>query len=134
MLILHWIRLSTDLVEFISLEKDLLEQIVDLRARKQISAAGMPSIDDLLDPPEERYVDEGHQFTGDDDIVAYVRHEEAGVRGEIIEVEGSDDEEGEESSPEMGLVNVLKLCATLEKFCLTKGDPTQSMELSQAVL
>jgi hypothetical protein len=91
----------------------------------------MPSIDDLLDPPEEQYADEGHQFTGDDDIVAYVRHEEAVARGEVIEVDDSDDEE--ESSPEMGSTDVLKLCATLEKVCLTKGDPTQSMELSQAL-
>jgi hypothetical protein len=67
-----------------------------------------------------------------DDTVAYVRHEEAVARGEIIKVEDSDDE-GEESSLEMGLADVLKLCATLEKVCLIKGDPMQSMELLQAL-
>ncbi|KAJ7893963.1 hypothetical protein B0H14DRAFT_2559581 [Mycena olivaceomarginata] len=52
--------------QLISLKKYLLEQIADLRARKQILVA-------------------------DDDIVAYVRHEEAVARGEIIDVDDPDD-------------------------------------------
>ncbi|KAJ6622590.1 hypothetical protein B0H10DRAFT_1944496 [Mycena sp. CBHHK59/15] len=124
-------------VQLASLEKELMEQVADLRARKRISAAGMPSIDDLLDPLEEQYIEEGHQFSGDDDIVAYVRHEEAVARGDVIEIDSDSDAEGEgegeELTPEMGTTEVLKLCQTLEKVCLTKGDPTQSMELSRTL-
>ncbi|KAJ7861116.1 hypothetical protein B0H14DRAFT_2576258 [Mycena olivaceomarginata] len=84
----------------------------------------MPSIDDLLDPPEERYVEEGREFSEDADIVAFVRHEEAVARGEIIEVDSDDEDEVEDDpAPEMGTADV----------CLTKGDPTQSFELSQAL-
>ncbi|KAJ6576276.1 hypothetical protein B0H10DRAFT_1963587 [Mycena sp. CBHHK59/15] len=75
--------------ELASLESDLMEQVANLRGRKHILAAGMPSIDDLLDsppppPPEESYV-EDHQFGGDEDIIAWVRHKEAVERGDIIE-------------------------------------------------
>ncbi|KAJ6622040.1 hypothetical protein B0H10DRAFT_2214648 [Mycena sp. CBHHK59/15] len=114
--------------ELVSLESDLMEQVANLRGRKRISAAGMPSIDDLLDPPEERYV-EDHQFGGDEDIIARVRHE-AVERGDIIEIDDSDDED---DMPDMGTADVLKLCQTLERVCLLKGDPSQSMELTRAL-
>ncbi|KAJ6586675.1 hypothetical protein B0H10DRAFT_1961637 [Mycena sp. CBHHK59/15] len=67
-----------------------------------------------------------------DTIVAYVRHEEAVARGEVIEVDDSDEEE-EDESQDIGTAEVLKLCQTLEKVCLSKGDPEQSMELTRAL-
>ncbi|KAJ7830800.1 hypothetical protein B0H14DRAFT_3464528 [Mycena olivaceomarginata] len=42
--------------QLVLLEKEFMDQVADLRARKRISAGGMPSIDELLDPPEERYI------------------------------------------------------------------------------
>ncbi|KAJ6608464.1 hypothetical protein B0H10DRAFT_1955351 [Mycena sp. CBHHK59/15] len=115
--------------ELASLESDLMEQVANLRGHKRISAAGMPSIDDLLDPPEECYV-EDHQFGGNEDIIARVRHEEAVEHGDIIEIDDSDDED---DMPDMGMADVLKLCQTLERVCLSKGDPSQSMELNRAL-
>ncbi|KAJ7669570.1 hypothetical protein B0H17DRAFT_1142133 [Mycena rosella] len=91
---------------------------------------GRPSLDYLLDPPEEHVVDEPTPVTSDASIVAQVRHEAAVERGEIIEIDDEDEEsEDEQKSPEMTTAEVMKLCRTHKTVCLLKGDLTQSMEL-----
>ncbi|KAJ7685869.1 hypothetical protein B0H17DRAFT_1137348 [Mycena rosella] len=95
---------------------------------------GRPSLDYLLDPPEERVVDEPTPVTSDASIVAQVRHEAAVERGEIIEIDDEDEEsEDEQKSPEMTTAEVMKLCRTHKTVCLSKGDLTQSMELSRTL-
>ncbi|KAJ7708254.1 hypothetical protein B0H17DRAFT_1125021 [Mycena rosella] len=95
---------------------------------------GRPSLDYLWYPPEERVVDEPTPVTSDASIVAQVRHEAAVERGEIIKIDDKDSEsEDEEKSPEMTTAEVMKLCCTHKTACLSKGDLTQSMELSRAL-
>ncbi|KAJ7677205.1 hypothetical protein B0H17DRAFT_1139845 [Mycena rosella] len=86
---------------------------------------GRPSLDDLLDLPEEHVIDEPTPATSDASIVAQVWHEAGVERGEIIEMDDKDSEsEDEEKSPEMTTAEVMKLCRTLETVCLSKGDST----------
>ncbi|KAJ7660540.1 hypothetical protein B0H17DRAFT_1185332 [Mycena rosella] len=66
--------------------------------------------------------------------LAQVQHEAAVEQGEVIEIDNEDSElEDEEKSPEMTTAEVMKLCCTLKTVCLSKRDPTQSMELSRAL-
>ncbi|KAJ6613698.1 hypothetical protein B0H10DRAFT_1951329 [Mycena sp. CBHHK59/15] len=93
----------------------------------------MPSIDDLVDPPEEHLGDvEEHQFANDGEIVAQVWHKEAVAHGDFIEID-NDSEDEVNNIPEIGTTEILKLCRTLESVCLSKGDPGQSMELNRAL-
>ncbi|KAJ7833222.1 hypothetical protein B0H14DRAFT_2591584 [Mycena olivaceomarginata] len=105
-----------------SAETDLMEIVRDLHGRKRISTAGMPTIEDLVNPPEECEIEQSQfNFQTDAEIVAAIRQEKP-LRG------ASNDED---LAPDMATTDVLELCQKLEKICLAKGQPNQSMALAQ---
>ncbi|KAJ7679950.1 hypothetical protein B0H17DRAFT_1138860 [Mycena rosella] len=123
---------ATRAPQLVQLETELQDQLTSLQQRKKISAAGMPSLDEFLDPPEEREIGQAlyKQSPKEVDIIAQVHHEEAVARGDIMEVDDdSSDDEGPEE-PEMSTQQIMDLCRALETQCLSKGGPTESMALA----
>ncbi|KAJ7798000.1 hypothetical protein B0H14DRAFT_3493064 [Mycena olivaceomarginata] len=111
-----------------SAENKLMEAVKDLRDRRRISAASMPTFEDLVDPPEERDIGQlQFEFQNDAEIVAVVHHDQAVERGEVMEIDHDSDDK--DSAPDMVTTDLLQLCQKLEKVCLSKGQPEQSMVL-----
>ncbi|KAJ7670535.1 hypothetical protein B0H17DRAFT_1141764 [Mycena rosella] len=116
--------------QLVSMENDLMNKITILHQRKRITTSGMPTIDDLVDPADEHDVGQSEfDFQTDEQIVDAVRHEEAIARGDVMDVDDSDNE-GEEETPDLSTAEILELCQKLEKACLMKGEPDQSMALT----
>ena len=109
--------------QIVQAEKDLMNSIDDLVKRKRIIGPP-PTLEDLVDPIEEREVgDSPYRFEGGDaEIVAEVLHEMAVARGEVIEL----DDEDKDFLPRSEVIN---LCALLEKACIRYGDNDISLEL-----
>ncbi|KAG2062604.1 hypothetical protein BDR04DRAFT_1123830 [Suillus decipiens] len=58
-----------------------------------MSESTVPTLEELLDPAEEREIGEGPAFEGGDKAIAdEVRHEIAVARSEIIEIDSDDDD------------------------------------------
>ena len=74
--------------QIVEAEKDLMDSIDDLVKRKRIIGPP-PTLDDLVDPIEEREVgDSPYRFEGGNgEIVAEVLHEMAVARDEIIDLD-----------------------------------------------
>jgi hypothetical protein len=110
-------------------ETDLMATIADLHLRKRTSASGMPILEDLVDPEDERDVGNAQfKVQTDAEIVAAVRYEDAVARGNVMEVDSEEEEEDEpEGEPDLTTAEILSLCQKLEKACLTKGQPDQSL-------
>ena len=77
-------------------------------------------IKEVISPQEERENEDITVPNNDDEIIAQVHHERALEWGDIIEVE-SEDEEDEEVSPAITTPDALKMCKTIEGFCLGTG-------------
>ncbi|KAJ6535893.1 hypothetical protein B0H10DRAFT_1972122 [Mycena sp. CBHHK59/15] len=89
-------------------------QILLLQQWKKISAGGMPSLDELLDPPEEREIGQAlyKQSPKEADIIAQVHHQEAVARGDIMEVDDDSSNDEEPEDPEMSTQQIGVLAAT----------------------
>ena len=106
-----------------------MESVKELVKRRRIIGSP-PTLEDLVNPVEECEIgDSLYRFEGGDaEIVAVVQHEMAVARGDVIELEDSeDDSEDDEDVPTRG--EVVKLCEVLEKACLSYGDADFSLEL-----
>lgn len=105
-----------------------------LKSRNQIIGE-LPTIEELLDPVEEREVgDHDYEFPGgDNEIVEEARRQMAIERGDIMEVD-SDSEDGNEdenATPEYTFTQVFTLCQQLEDACLQFGELELSFDLSK---
>jgi hypothetical protein len=118
--------------QIIEAEKDLMNTVEELVKRKQIIGPP-PTLEDLVDPIEERETgDSPYRFEGGDaEIVAEVQREMAIARGEIIELNDSDNDSDEDNDDKYHLPcrEVINLCALLEKVCINYGDLDSSLEL-----
>ncbi|KAJ7842144.1 hypothetical protein B0H14DRAFT_3457083 [Mycena olivaceomarginata] len=114
-------------------ERDSTEEVdAVMTKRKRISASGMLTLEDLVDPEDEREVGNAQfKVQTDAEIVAAVRYEEAVAPGDVMEVDSEKEEEDEpEGEPDLTTAEMLSLCQKLEKASLTKGQPDQSMALA----
>ena len=73
-------------------EEDLMSSIKILKSRNRIFGS-LPTIEELISPPEEHENEDNPQSLNDDEIVAQVHYEKALKQGEIIEVESEEEEE-----------------------------------------
>ncbi|KAF8234905.1 hypothetical protein L208DRAFT_1393355, partial [Tricholoma matsutake] len=121
---------SATIPQMIKAEQELMESVKELVKRRWIIGSP-PTLEDLVDLVEERKIgDSLYRFEGGDaGIVAVVQHEMAVARGDVIELEDSEDdaEDDVEDVPTRG--EVIKLCEVLEKACLSYGDADFSLEL-----
>ncbi|KAG2063979.1 hypothetical protein BDR04DRAFT_1146104 [Suillus decipiens] len=109
-------------------EQELMESINDLKERKHIFGT-LLTIDEILDPAEERDNGDLPNFEGGDQAIAdEVRREIAVANGEVIEIDS--DDESEEDEPSFTHTEILKLCQQLETGCMQHGDPQFSLNLS----
>ena len=75
--------------QLITVETDLIDTVQNLKSRKRIFGELM-TVDEILDPPEERG-NENEEYSADTDVVTAivekVQHEIAVEKGEVIEVQ-----------------------------------------------
>lgn len=120
---------SQQAAQLSSTEAALMQSVRELQARNRIFGT-LPTIDELLDPAEERDKGEFSAFEGGDSSIAdTVRHEIAVANGEVIKVD-SDDDDDDEADPSITRQNILDLCQQLEVGCMQYGDPQFSLDLS----
>jgi hypothetical protein len=89
----------------------------------------LPTIDEILDPAEERDMGESPTYEGGDKAIAdEVRREIAIANGKILDIDSdSDDDDVHES---ITRTDLLDLCQRLEVGCMQYGDPQFSLNLS----
>jgi hypothetical protein len=120
---------SQQAAQLSSTEVALMQSVQELQARNRIFGT-LPTIDELLDPAEERDKGEFSAFEGGDSSIAdMVRHEIAIANGEVIEVD-SDEDDNNEVDPSITHQDILNLCWQLEVGCMQYGDPQFSLNLS----
>jgi hypothetical protein len=111
-----------------SAEAELMQSINNLKARNRIFGK-LPTIDEILDPAEERDMGESPTYEGGDKAIAdEVRREIAIANGKILDIDSdSDDDDVHES---ITRTDLLDLCQRLEVGCMQYGDPQFSLNLS----
>ena len=112
------------------IENELLESVTLLQECRRI-IGNTPTLDDLIEPPEERVVEDSpYRFErGDEEIVVEVNHQLAVGRGDVIEVE-TDSKDGETTKPEVSNGELMGLCSRLEGLCLSKvGEVSGALEV-----
>jgi len=116
------------LAQLSAAEQELMGSINGLKERKRIFGT-LLTIDEILDPAEERDNGDLLNFEGGDKAIAdEVRCEIAVVNGEVVEIDS--DDESEEDGPSFTRAELLKLRQQLETGCMQHGDPQFSLNLT----
>ena len=113
------------------IEKELMD-CVDTLAKQRITRGKPLTLEEMLNPEQEREIGESsYKFEGDDEIVAHVKNEIAIEKGEIeVDSDGSD-EEGEQNG--LTAAETVRMCEKLEQACLHYGDADTSLALPNAL-
>jgi len=103
-----------------AIEKDLLAAVEELHKIKGVGE-NVPSVDELVELKDAQM--EPDKFPGGDaEIVAHVKHLIVVKKGEIIKVDDSEDEDGENDlSAGLTLSDVAQMCEKLEATCWRFG-------------
>lgn len=112
--------------QLLEAERELMDSVQKLKARNRIW--DVPTLDELLDPVEERQVGEGpHELATDDQIVAAVREEEAakaavaaGATSADADAD-SDDEDDVGPSTDMTTDELVLACDQILDACVRRG-------------
>jgi len=113
-------------------EADLMDTILELKSRNRIFGPA-PSINDILDPIEERQQEQTETDGSVKGIADVVRREIAVENGEIIEIDDSEDDDNEDDNAPCR-ADLIKLCQQLQLGCMQHSDPQFSLELSHQLL
>ncbi|KAJ8591213.1 hypothetical protein M405DRAFT_814739 [Rhizopogon salebrosus TDB-379] len=115
--------------QLLSAEAELMQSVNDLKARNRIFGE-LQTVDEILDPAEERDMGEFSMFEGGDKAIAdEVRHEIAIANGKVIDID-SDSDDDEDNTPSISRTDILDMCQRLEVGCMQYGDPQISLNLS----
>ncbi|KAG2365394.1 hypothetical protein BDR07DRAFT_1607528 [Suillus spraguei] len=98
-----------------TLEHELMKSIEELTTQRQIIGAPL-TVDEILDPQEEKNVGEVTAYEDDNAIVAEIQHWQAIRSGELVEVES--DDEDEDDLPKVCAIELILLCEKLEAACI----------------
>ncbi|KAG1865846.1 hypothetical protein DFJ58DRAFT_724240 [Suillus subalutaceus] len=98
-----------------TLEHGLMKSIEELTTRRQIIGTPL-SVDEILDPQEEKNIGEVTVYEDDDAIVAEIRRRQGIRSGELVEVES--DDEDEDDQPKVCVAELIPLCEKLEVACI----------------
>ena len=114
-------------LQVLEIEKGLVAMVEELHKLKGIKE-NIPSVDELVEPKEECEVGvETDKLvsmpSGDAEIVVHVKHVIAVEKGEIMEVDDSEDDNDSESDLCAGLTfsDVMQMCEKLEAACWKFG-------------
>ena len=123
------IKLPARPSELVASESMLANSVRDLQKRNRIFGE-LPSVDDLLNPIEERQVEDSpHAFPGgDNDIVKQVEYESKVQSREIIEVDDDDDDDDEDLDPNVTRRDTIELVAQLERLTIKFGDGNKNAD------
>jgi len=116
-----------------NLEANLMKSVKTLKSWNRIFGP-LPTIAELISPPKEwlgENEDSLLQELNDDKIVAQVHYKKALEQGEIVEIE-SEDEEDEDTPPQVTTTNTLEMCRILSTICLNTG-ASSALELSRVL-
>lgn len=112
----------------VSVEAELLDNISALKARNRIFGP-MPSIDEILDPIEERQ-QEDTKTDGSVKAIAELVQKEADEADRAVE-EVDDSDDGDDEGPLVpSRAELIMLCQQIELGCMHYGDPQFSLDLS----
>ncbi|KAF8343386.1 hypothetical protein F5887DRAFT_918607 [Amanita rubescens] len=113
-------------------ETDLIDSVHDLKSRNRIFGE-LLTIDEMLDPPEERENADSDQYDGHTDvvmaIVEEVRDEISVEKGETIEVQSDDEDNDLQANKLLSRTSLISLCTEIQTSCLQYGDPQLAFEL-----
>ncbi|KAG2352744.1 hypothetical protein BDR07DRAFT_1466105 [Suillus spraguei] len=94
----------------------------------EIRTIGAPlTVDDILDPQEEKNVGEVTAYEDGDAIVAEIRRRQAIRSGELVEVES--DDEDEDDPPKVCAIELIPMCEKLEAACIARVGADSSLNL-----
>ena len=118
-------------------EEDLMGKVELLKSRNRIFGE-IPTVEELLNPVEEREQEEPVTDGSVKGIIEHVRREAAEANGEVVEADesgGDDEHEGlGDDSPVQSCSDLISLCRQLAQSCLQYGDPQSSLDLSNQLL
>ena len=119
--------------QFVAVESEVLESIRYLRDRNRIHGP-LPSVDEVIEPPEERNLPEP-VLDGCVEVIAdEVRREMAIANGDVIEIDGDDndvDDDNAGSETVLSRQELIELCRRIGVGCTHYGgDPQFSVNLS----
>ena len=109
----------------------LMETFNTLNLRNRIFDP--PTLQDLMDPPEEKEVRQGLTMElnrSDEAIMAEVQHEMAAAKGEVIEVK-TDDDNDDTPEPSILHAETMSMCQLLECTAKEHGDIEEVLVLSR---
>ena len=121
--------------QLIEAEAEIMNTVKVLKSRNHIFG-DLPTINDILDPPEEQEQEEVpySSYQGHSDLVKVIAdevcHKIAVEKGEVILVESDDEDDAPASLSHLELIS---LCTQIQSSCLHHGDPHLAFELSETI-
>jgi hypothetical protein len=109
-------------------ETELLDNIFTLKAQNCIFGP-VPSIEEILDPIEERQQEET-RTDGSVKAIAEIVKKEAIEADRAVEKVNDSDDDDDKGPPVPPCAKLVTLCQQLELGCMHYGDPQFSLELS----
>jgi hypothetical protein len=100
-----------------SAESDLLDRVAELKARNRIVGVA-PTLEQLLDAPQEREVSLSEEILETDEEVVAQLHQESVDAEEGASDDEDNDSETEVEAPSMSTAEVLDVCRKLEQMGL----------------
>ena len=103
-------------------ETQLMNIVHSLKDRNRIHGP-VPSVDEIVEGPDEVDPEVEELPIDDDSIVAAVRKEMAAPTGDVIEIDDEEmDEEEKEQTPKINYAELPQFCTQLEAACMTHLD------------
>ena len=102
------------------IENDLVTALQELKIRKRIHG-DIPSLDEIVDPVEERMEESQHAVTCDGDIVRQVELEMSTPEVEEVGSDSEDESDSGPQDPELSAQEIIALCTRLETECVRRG-------------
>ena len=98
----------------------------ELTTRRRI--IGIPlTIDEILEPQEEKNIGEVTAYEDDDAIVAEIQRRQRIRNGELVEEDSDDEDEGDQ--PKLCAAELIPLCEKLEAACIARAGADSSLDL-----
>jgi len=117
--------------QLLEAERGLARAVRELEERRRI-IGDPPSLNELIQPPEEEVEDEDNRPENDEEFIASVDRDVAAELGAVEEEDSDSDDEPREA--EMCHAEVMELCKKLERACLDRiGEVDNVQALSKEV-
>jgi hypothetical protein len=120
------IPLLTKSPQLQTLKHGLMKSIEELTTWRWIIGT-LLTVDEILNPQEEKNIGEVTVYEDDDAIVAEIWRRQGIRSGELVEVES--DDEDEDDQPKVCVAELILLCEKLEAACIVQAGADSSLDL-----